>query len=76
MGRQSEAIGQFEQSLQINPHNAGAHYNLAYALQLTGHTPEAIQQYEEALQIQPDFAAARNNLTRLQALQKTAPPKN
>jgi tetratricopeptide (TPR) repeat protein len=76
MGRQSEAIRQFEQSLQINPLDAETHYNLGYALQQTGHIPEAIEQYEEALQIKPDFAAARNKLVKLHAIQKAAPAQN
>jgi Flp pilus assembly protein TadD len=76
MGRRTEAIGQFEQSLQIDPHNADTHFNLGYILQQTGQLSEAMEQYQEALKIKPDFATARDNLAKLQALQKTPPAKN
>jgi tetratricopeptide (TPR) repeat protein len=75
-GRLPEAIDQYELALTINPDYAEAHDNLGLALSQTGRTSEAIEQFEQALQIRPDFPDARNNLARLQALQKTAPPKN
>jgi tetratricopeptide (TPR) repeat protein len=75
-GHLPEAIDQYEQALTINPDYAEAHDNLGLALSQTGRTSEAIEQFEQALQIRPDFPNARDNLARLQALQKTDPPKN
>jgi tetratricopeptide (TPR) repeat protein len=58
-----------EQALRIEPESAGAHYNLAVALERTGHVSEAIRQYEQALKLKPDLTAARSALVRLRAAQ-------
>ncbi len=58
----SEALGHYEQALQIKPDYAEAHYNLGNALAKTGRLREAIGHYELALQIRPDYAAAHYNL--------------
>lgn len=58
----SEAIGEYEWALQINPDYAEARYNLGVALEETGRVPEAIGSYEEALKLKPDYAEAHNNL--------------
>jgi tetratricopeptide (TPR) repeat protein len=58
----SEAIGQYEQALQIKPDFADAHNNLGLALVRLGRVREAIEHYEQALQLKPDFADAHNNL--------------
>jgi tetratricopeptide (TPR) repeat protein len=57
-----EAIGHWEQALQIKPTFAAAHYNLANAFLHTGRLEEAIEHYKQALQIEPDYAAAHVNL--------------
>ena len=61
-GRDTEAIEQYEQSLQINPQNAEARYNLGNVYSQAGKLSDAIGQYEQALRIRPDFAEAHNNL--------------
>jgi hypothetical protein len=40
-----------------------------------GRISEAIEQLKAALRISPNYIDARNNLTKLEALQKTAPAK-
>jgi len=62
-GKVDDAIAQFQQALQINPHNAeAAHNNFGNALLQKGHVDEAITQFQQALQINPDDANAHNNL--------------
>jgi tetratricopeptide (TPR) repeat protein len=58
----SEAMGEYEWALQINPDYAEARYNLGVALEETGRVPEAIGSFEEALKLKPDYAEAHNNL--------------
>jgi tetratricopeptide (TPR) repeat protein len=60
-GRIPEAIGQYEQALQIRPDYAEAHNNLGNALSLAGRYPAAIEQFQQALRIKPDSAEAHNN---------------
>jgi tetratricopeptide (TPR) repeat protein len=74
-GRTSEAIDQYQQALRITPNSAEAHNNLGAALGRTGRISEAIEQLKAALRISPNYIDARNNLTKLEALQKTAPAK-
>jgi tetratricopeptide (TPR) repeat protein len=61
-GKETEAIAQYEQAVQLNPDYADAHNNLGVALKNQGHLSEAIAQYEEALRANPNFAEAYNNL--------------
>jgi len=61
-GRIEEAIGQYEQALQVAPDDAEAHYNLGVALEQMGRVPEAIEHYEQALRLRPEYAAAYSNL--------------
>ena len=67
VGRVQEAIGHWEQAVQIKPDFVEAHYNLGIALEQTGKAREAVKHFEQALQIRPDFTNARNALARLQA---------
>jgi Flp pilus assembly protein TadD len=75
-GRVPDAIGQYQQALQIKPDYAEAHNNLGGALLQTGRVSDAMMQFDQALRIRPDYTDAKNNLARAQALQKTAPAKN
>jgi len=60
-GRIQEAIGQYEESLQIDPDFALAQNNLAAALGKLGRTQEAIEHCIQALRIRPDYAEAHDN---------------
>jgi Flp pilus assembly protein TadD len=51
----------------IQPENAGAHTNLAIALDEKGQTAEAVQNYEKALEISPQSVSALTNLAWLLA---------
>jgi Flp pilus assembly protein TadD len=68
-----EAIEQFEEALQIDPDDAGAHNNLGVALGRSSRVAEAIGQFEEALRLNPNYTEARSNLARVQAPQTSAP---
>jgi Flp pilus assembly protein TadD len=61
-GRADEAIGHFEQALQLKPDYAKAHDNLGVALAQSGRTKEAIAHLEQAVRIDPDLADAHDNL--------------
>jgi Flp pilus assembly protein TadD/uncharacterized membrane protein len=62
VGKVSDAIGHYEQALQIQPDYAEAHNNLGNALMKEGKLRDAIGHYEQALRIQPDLADAHYNL--------------
>ena len=62
LGRAQEAIGQYEQTLLINPDYAEAHNNWGIALQGMGQMQDAINHYEQALRIKPDYPDAHDNL--------------
>jgi protein O-mannosyl-transferase len=74
-GRAPEAIDHYREALRIMPNSVDAHNNLGAALAQMGRTSEAIEQLKAALQINPNDSDIRNNLTKLEALQKTAPAK-
>jgi tetratricopeptide (TPR) repeat protein len=57
-----EAIGCYEKSLEIRPHQAVAHNNLGAALARLGRFDEAIAHLHKALDIEPDYHKAHNNL--------------
>jgi tetratricopeptide (TPR) repeat protein len=57
-GRLDDAIGQFRESLRLNPESAPTHYNLSFALSARGRRDEAVAHLREALRIDPDYAQA------------------
>lgn len=61
-GRLSEAIAEYERSIQLNPRKATAFYDLAIAYNKAGRIDDAIVMYRKALDIDPRYASARNNL--------------
>jgi tetratricopeptide (TPR) repeat protein len=61
-GKLDEAIGQFEEVVQVEPDYADGHINLGAALEKKGQSDEAIRQYEAALRLRPDSAAAHKSL--------------
>jgi tetratricopeptide (TPR) repeat protein len=74
-GRVPEAIDHYKEALRITPNSVSAHNGLAIALAQMGQVSEAIEQLKAALRIKPYDTDIRNNLTKLEALQKTAPAK-
>jgi tetratricopeptide (TPR) repeat protein len=63
-GQIPEAIGHFEQAVQIRPDYALAHDNLGSAFAQTGRFAEAAEQFDLALQLQPDLTEAHFNMAR------------
>ncbi|MGD1020931.1 MAG: tetratricopeptide repeat protein [Verrucomicrobiia bacterium] len=61
-GRVSDAIGQYDQALRLDPESPEAQYGLALALEQAGRNDEAIAHFEQALRLKPDNAEAHANL--------------
>ena len=61
-GRYEEALNQYNEVIQIDPHNAGAWNNLGNVLVLQGHLNEAAKNYRKAIAISPDYAEAHDDL--------------
>jgi protein O-mannosyl-transferase len=61
-GRLQEAIGQYEQALQLDPDYADAHLDLASILLGLGKPQEAAAQCQETLRLMPDHIGAHVNL--------------
>ena len=61
-GKLAEAVGHYEQALQLKPNYADGCIYLGVALARQGKLAEAIQHYERALQLRPDDAGAHYNL--------------
>ena len=66
--RLPEAIGRYEQALQLKPDYVDPRRNLAGVLAHLGRVPEAIVHYRVLVQLRPDDQEARAELLRLQAL--------
>jgi tetratricopeptide (TPR) repeat protein len=62
MGKPQEAIRHYEQSVQLKPDYADAHYNWGAALRRTGKPQQAIEQFQQALRTTPDDAETHNEL--------------
>jgi tetratricopeptide (TPR) repeat protein/mono/diheme cytochrome c family protein len=62
VGRASDAVGHFSESVRLAPEVAATHFNLGTALVAAGQRDEAIDQYRQALRLSPDYAHAHNNL--------------
>jgi tetratricopeptide (TPR) repeat protein len=61
-GRADEAIGEFRETLAIEPRFADAHCNLGNALLQKGRIDEALVQYRAAIESKPDHLLAHYNL--------------
>src|SRR5947208_10830317 len=61
-GKTDEAIGHYQQAIELRPVYAEAHYNLGRLLAQKGQLDGAVAHYEKALEINPADAEARNNL--------------
>ncbi len=75
LGREPEAITQFEEAVAINPNFAEAHCNLGVLYQRAGRFAEAKAQYEWALRVDPDCKNARPNMEALDAAEKAVQGK-
>ncbi len=67
LGRDKDAIEQYERALQIDPDYAAAHQCLGDELLHAGKVSEAITQYERALRLVPNNASAQYNFANLLA---------
>ena len=61
-GAHEDAIGQYEQALELTPNDTSVPVNLATALLRAGRFEEAIGPFEQALRIDPEDAQAHYNL--------------
>jgi len=62
MGKINESLVATQKSVQLDPQDAGAHYNLGNTLQDLGRVKEAEANYKKAITLKPDFAKAHKNL--------------
>src|SRR5438552_10828215 len=61
-GHTSEAVKDFQETLQHDPNNKFAYYNLGLIDQLAGRTNSASDNYRATLRIDPDYGPALLNL--------------
>ena len=61
-GRIRESLTAIRKSVQLDPQDAEAHYNLGNTLKELGRLDEAEASYIQAIKINPNFAKAHNNL--------------
>ncbi len=61
-GIYDEAIASYKKALEINPKDAGSHYNLGFAYVKKGLYNEAVHETESALKLDPKMADAHRNL--------------
>jgi len=58
VGRETEALQQFQEAVRLKPSDPDYNFNLATALSSTGHVQESLGQFEETLRLVPDYAKA------------------
>ena len=61
MGDAQESLVAMQRSVELEPMDAEAHYNLGVTLLELGHLVEAEVSYKQALALKPDYAEACNN---------------
>ncbi len=61
-GKKAQALQYLERAVQMQPKDAGFHYNLGVYRQMLGQKEQAVSSYRQTLRLQPDHAAAHNNL--------------
>jgi len=64
-GNSSKAIDLYQQTLELHPDYADAHYNLANILQIFGATKSAENHYRKAIECNPNHVAAMHGLGQL-----------
>ncbi|RMF02539.1 MAG: tetratricopeptide repeat protein [Chloroflexi bacterium] len=57
-----QAVQSYQTALQLNPNDAGDHYNLAVTLVSAGQANAAIKHFQAAIQLQPNFIEAHYGL--------------
>ena len=62
LGREEEALRQFEESVRLNPDFGDGHYSFGTVLARLGRLEDAAAHLEEAVRIDPDRVEAHNNL--------------
>lgn len=61
-GQYEAAIPEWKRALDMQPDDAGAHFNFGETLLRAGSVEEGISQLEESIRLNPHFAEAHNNL--------------
>jgi len=61
-GAYAEAIGCYEEAVELNPRHADAIHNLGAALCRSGHYQEAEGHFRDAIGLRPNFSEAHGNL--------------
>ena len=64
-GQFPEAINSLEKSIQLNPNNYKARYNLAVAYLHSGHPVKASMQLRQAIKINPQYQLAKEALDKI-----------
>jgi Flp pilus assembly protein TadD/SAM-dependent methyltransferase len=62
IGKINESLVATQKSVQLNPQDADAHYNLGVMLQELGRLKEAEVSYRQAITLKPNLDGAHNNL--------------
>jgi Flp pilus assembly protein TadD len=61
-GRAEESLAHLQTAVQLDSHDADAHYNLGNTFLAMGRAREALAQYQTVLEINPDDTQAMNNM--------------
>ena len=62
VGRLSESLISTQKSVELNPMDSEAHYNLGVILKSLDRSNEAEKSYRQAITLKPDYAEAHSNL--------------
>jgi tetratricopeptide (TPR) repeat protein len=65
VGKQAEAIEDFNAALNVNNRNADAWAGLGQAYERSGDKTKAVESYQRALVVEPNLRPARDGLARL-----------
>jgi Flp pilus assembly protein TadD len=62
VGRLNESLNANQKSVELNPMDSEAHYNLGVILKSLDRSNEAEASYKQAIKLKPDYAEAHSNL--------------